>query len=78
MSCQSSLKSIGKNWNSYQAIWDLADAKRRVKHQANISEGLLGVTVELPGWPQRNNLDFKTLPIRSLLVRDKGIRYFNL
>ena len=51
MSCQSSLKSIGKNWNSYLAIWGVAVAKKRVKHHANISEGQLGVT-ELPGQPQ--------------------------
>ena len=51
MSCQSSLKSIGKNWNSYLAIWGVAVAKKRVKHHAKYFGGSVGVT-ELPGQPQ--------------------------
>ena len=51
MSCQSSLKSIGKNWNSYMAIWSVAVAKKELSIMQNISEGQLGVT-ELPGQPQ--------------------------
>ena len=51
VSCQSSLKSIGKNWNSYLAIWSVAVAKKELSIMQNISEGQLGVT-ELPGQPQ--------------------------
>ena len=54
-------------------IWDLAVAERRVKHHANHSEGLLGVNAELPGKPQRNKFSFKTLPVRSQVIRDKAI-----
>ena len=33
----------------------------------------MGINAELPGQPQRSKLNFKTLPIHSQVIRDKGI-----